>query len=130
MTQAADFRNQPRRRFTKTFKRELVEMLLEEAATVAEVAREYDLHPNQLFRWRTEYLRGDFGPVTVRPSHDEGDAPSFFPVELEGGEISVAPEPPARAKKLRRVRVMLPRGEIHLDDIDAGTLGMIIEALR
>ena len=50
MGNVTDYRNLPRRRFSREFKREVVEMLIEEAATVAEVAREYDLHPNQLFR--------------------------------------------------------------------------------
>ncbi|WP_414647421.1 transposase [Castellaniella sp.] len=54
MGSSTGYRNPPRRRFSREFKREVVEMLIEEAATVAEVAREYDLHPNQLFRWRSE----------------------------------------------------------------------------
>lgn len=36
---AADFQNLPRPRFTRTFKRQLIEILLEEAATVAECHR-------------------------------------------------------------------------------------------
>lgn len=51
------FRNLPRRRFTREFKRDVVEHLLHSGRTVAEVAREHDLHPNQLCRWRNDYRR-------------------------------------------------------------------------
>ncbi|MGE4338098.1 MAG: transposase, partial [Pigmentiphaga sp.] len=80
------FRNQPRRSFSRAFKKEVVELLLQDAATVAEVAREYDLHPNLLCRWRSNYLRGhyagvaetvdeptDFLAVTVLPADGPGD---------------------------------------------------------
>jgi transposase len=54
---AGSFRNLPRRRFTREFKRDVVEHLLRSGRTVAEVAREHDLHPNQLCRWRNDYRR-------------------------------------------------------------------------
>ncbi|MFA5702690.1 MAG: transposase [Advenella sp.] len=49
------YRHLSRRHFTKEFKRNVVERLLNNGLTVAEVAREHDLHPNQLCRWRNEY---------------------------------------------------------------------------
>ena len=51
------YRRLSRRHFTKDFKRTVVEYLLTKNLTVAEVAREYNLHPNQLCRWRNEYRR-------------------------------------------------------------------------
>ncbi len=51
------YRRLSRRHFTKDFKRSVVEHLLSNELTVAEVAREHDLHPNQLCRWRNEYQR-------------------------------------------------------------------------
>lgn len=130
------YRNLPRRRFTREFKREVVELLNEQAATVAEVAREYELHPNQLFRWRTEYLRGAYGPVACQPRAD----PVLVPVEL-GNAINdlaamVIPadsqqcfEAPV-AQRFRRLRVVLPKGQIHLEDVAPETLSLLIEALR
>lgn len=55
MSLTSSYRTQPRRRFSREYKREVCELLQSGAATAAEVAREYELHPNQLFRWRSEY---------------------------------------------------------------------------
>ena len=130
------YRNLPRRRFSREFKREVVELLNEQAATVAEVARTYELHPNQLFRWRTEYFRGAFGAVDASAGSD----PVLLPVELADAEdvltAVVGPENTQVCagtlvpKRLRRLRVVLPKGQIHLEDVEPETLGMLIEALR
>jgi Transposase and inactivated derivatives len=130
------YRNLPRRRFSREFKREVVELLNEEAATVAEVAREYELHPNQLFRWRTEYLRGAYGPVACQPNAE----PVLVPVELRNSVIEPAPmfitadsqqsgEAPT-VHRIRRLRVVLPKGQIYLEDVAPEMLSQLIEALR
>ena len=75
------FRNLPRRRFTIKFKHKVVEYLLRSGSTVADVARIYDVHPNQLCRWRAEY-RKQMG------SSDDGDTVAFLPVNL-----TACPEP-------------------------------------
>src|SRR3546814_7283673 len=92
------YRNLPRRRFNREFKREVVELLNEQAATVAEVARTYELHPNQLFRWRTEYFRGVYGPVDASASRD----PVLLPVELaDADDVLPAVAEPQNAQKYR-----------------------------
>ena len=96
MSSLENYRNQPRRRFSREFKREVVELLLEQAATVAEVARAYDLHPNQLCRWRTEYFRGDYGAVSTR----EASAATFLAVEV--ADMDEMPKDVAVADKPRR----------------------------
>ena|SRR5690606_24383817 len=78
MSLTSSYRTQPRRRFSREYKREVCELLQSGAATAAEVAREYELHPNQLFRWRNEYLRGAYGPVR---DVDAGET-KLLPVEL------------------------------------------------
>ncbi len=75
------FRNLPRRRFTTEFKHKVVEYLLRSGSTLAEVARIYDVHPNQLCRWRAEY-RKQMG------SSGDGDNVAFLPVSL-----TACPEP-------------------------------------
>jgi len=130
------YRNQPRRRFSREFKREVVELLLEQAATVAEVARTYDLHPNQLCRWRTEYFRGEYGTVREQTACE----PTLLPVEildmtkaLTIGSPATDVAKPAEhvpSKRLRRLKVVLAKGQIHLEDVEPETLGMLIEALR
>ncbi|MBB5217405.1 transposase [Parapusillimonas granuli] len=131
------YRNHPRRRFNRHFKREVVEILLEQAATVAEVARAYDLHPNQLCRWRNEYFRGEYGAViAATPS-----VPTRLPVALVDTDaepcvaIATAATPkcldmPVVTKRLGRLRVILPKGQIHLEEVEPETLGLLIEALR
>ena len=47
---------QVRRKFPRDFKREVVRSLLEEQRQVLDVAREHDIHPNILHRWKREYL--------------------------------------------------------------------------
>jgi transposase len=73
----ASFRNEPRRRFSTEYKRQVVEMVLASPLSLARVAREHDLNHNQLARWRQEYKRGQYPPsdsqatlvpVTVKPS--------------------------------------------------------------
>src|SRR5690606_5259550 len=132
-----NYRNHPRRRFKRHFKREVVEILLEQAATVAEVARAYDLRPNQLCRWRNEYLRGEYGAViAATPS-----VPTLLPVSLVDTDaephvvIATAATPkcldmPVVPKRLGRLKIILPKGQIHLEEVEPETLGLLIEALR
>lgn len=143
-----DYRNQPRRRFSREFKRELVELLLERAATVAEVARDYDVHPNQLCRWRKEYVRGQLG----EPNIELLPAPEFLPVQIASASL-MTPQPmhvdpvarpaiPAKGDhrspefdrhtvpRCGRLRVMLKKGEVLIENCDAPTLRLLIESLQ
>ena len=136
MLSDSSYRNQPRRTFSREFKRDVVELLQEEAATVAEIAREYELHPNQLMRWRKEYLRGAYGAVVGCVKTE----PALLPVELIDAvrSIEVAPSEVKAQKprasvptsRVRRLRIVLSKGEMHLEDVDRETLGLLIEALQ
>lgn len=136
MSSERTYRNQPRRRFSRAFKREVVELLLEQAATVAEIARAYDLHPNQLCRWRTEYFRGEYGEVQQAHLSE----PCLLPVQLvqtaAAMPVALAAEQSEKTNTLepktgiRRLRIILPKGQMHLEDVDREMLGMLIEALR
>lgn len=130
-----NYRNQPRRSFRREFKREVVEILLEQAATVAEVARTYDLHPNQLCRWRNEYFQGAFGPARHEKT-DVTETTVLLPVELVevGGasetKTSMTVEPSEASQRLRRLRVVLPKGQLYLEDVDPEILRFLTEALK
>jgi len=135
MSSLENYRNQPRRRFSRAFKREVVELLLEQAATVAEVARAYDLHPNQLCRWRTEYFRGDYGAVSSR----EASPATFLAVEVAQAvgmpkDFAVADTPIVdedySPRRIPRLTIMLAKGQILLEDVEPATLDLLIEALR
>lgn len=45
-----------RRKYTKEFKIEAVQLAEESEVPVDEVARELGIHPNTLYKWRREYL--------------------------------------------------------------------------
>lgn len=45
-----------RRKFTRDFKSEAVRLVTEGGRSVASVARELDLHANQLHKWKGDYL--------------------------------------------------------------------------
>ena len=135
MSLLENYRNQPRRRFSRAFKREVVELLLEQAATVAEVAREYDLHPNQLCRWRTEYFRGDYGAVNANKTPPA----TFLTVEVVDTvempkTVAVGDEPPLGEGRspcrIPRLKIVLAKGQILLEDVEPTTLGLLVEALR
>lgn len=136
MSQTSSYRTHPRRHFSREYKLEVCELLQGGAATVAEVARTYDLHPNLLFRWRTEYLRGDYGPVRDAVACESRLLPVelIAPVEV-GHSVATASQSqairePVNTTRLRRLRIVLPKGQMHLEDVDAQTLGLLIEALR
>jgi transposase-like protein len=47
-----------RKRYTPTFKAQVVRELLKEEKTLAQVAAEHDVHPTQLIKWRATALDG------------------------------------------------------------------------
>jgi len=55
------YRNQPRRRYSKQAKLEMVEALLTSSASLAQFARAHDVHYNLLTKWRREYFAGRLG---------------------------------------------------------------------
>lgn len=63
---------QSRRRFTATFRRQVVEETLAGTASVSAVARRHDLNTNLLFKWRQQY----------RQALDPADTPALVPIRL------------------------------------------------
>lgn len=66
---------QKRRRYSKAFKREVVEEAMTGKDSVSAVARRRDINTNLLFTWRKQYLLGKYDeevgvsliPITVSP---------------------------------------------------------------
>lgn len=50
-----------RRKFTSKFKTKVVFESLKERSTLAELAQKYDLHPNQISRWKADFVQGAEG---------------------------------------------------------------------
>ena len=119
----SSYPNQPRRHFSREFKRQLVERLLNSEATLAEVAREYELHPNQLCRWRNEYRHKQVSlPVPAQ-------IPTLLPVVMET-EPPVAKQPSIETNEIG-LRLSLARGQV---DVFNGCMPELlraaVEALR
>ena len=47
-----------RKRYNAKFKAEIVQEVLQENRTVAEIASEHRIHPNQIYRWKEIALKG------------------------------------------------------------------------
>ena len=47
-----------RRKFTASFKAKVVLEALKERKSLSELAQQYELHPNQISKWKQEFLQG------------------------------------------------------------------------
>lgn len=54
-----------RRKFSADFKAKVVIEALKERSTVEELARKYELHPNQITTWKKEFLNNASAPFLV-----------------------------------------------------------------
>ncbi len=96
-----------RRRFSKEFKRQVVQETLAGGASVAGIALRYRLNANPVFTWRRRYLPAltttESQPVEILPV-TIADAGAAVPV--------VAPKLISTSKSARRSR---PRGAIEIE---------------
>lgn len=60
-----------RRRFSKAFKRQVVEEYLSGSVTQAQLARRYDLSPHLIIQWRKNYASGKLADHTEESAKDE-----------------------------------------------------------
>ena len=75
-----------RRRWTTAQKRRIVEESFAPGASVSEVARRHEVHPNQLHGWRKDARLGSLPIVASLPG-------SFAPVEIAGVDQPALPPP-------------------------------------
>jgi|tagenome__1003787_1003787.scaffolds.fasta_scaffold20891085_1 transposase len=75
-----------RRRWTTAQKRRIVEESFALGASVSEIARRHEVHPNQLHGWRKDARLGSL-PIVPSPQG------SFAPVEIAGVGQSALPAP-------------------------------------
>jgi transposase len=64
-----------RRRYTLTFKRQVVEETLAGGESVSVVARRHDLNANLLFNWRRRYQQGTLSGAA-------GKSPALLPIRI------------------------------------------------
>lgn len=121
----SSFRHEPRRRFTREYKRQVVEAVLSSSSSLARVAREHDLNHNQLSRWRREYQRGLYDS----PS----SSPTLLPVRVDATVAQAAPvavvaRPAAPSPELE---LHLPKGKVVIRGaMTAPLLRQVIEAMQ
>ena len=67
-----------RKHYTATFKAKVVQELLKEEKTIAQLAAEYEVHPTQLKEWRARAIEGlpslfekHDGAAELRAAHEE-----------------------------------------------------------
>jgi transposase len=75
-----------RRRWTTAQKRRIVEESYAPGASVSEVARRHEVHPNQLHGWRKDARLGSL-PIVASPQG------RFAPVEIAGVDQPALPAP-------------------------------------
>lgn len=84
-----------RRRWSAEQKQAIVAASFEVGACVSEVARRYDVHPNQIYRWRRVFCGRDvgFAEVVVVPS--EAGSAAMVEIEVAGKmRIGIPPTTP------------------------------------
>jgi transposase len=108
-----------RRSWALEEKRRIVDESLEDGASIAEVARRYDLNANQLFTWRRQ-----FG---VEPTALQELAPIL--------PVTITPDTTAADSDLRltgQMEVVLAEGDriIVWSDVETAALSRVVKALR
>jgi len=119
-----------RRRWSEQDKAKIVSESLKPGVIVADVARRYGLHRNQLYGWRTLFgVRPDKTPcrqgITEPVKSDEADAaPAFVP-------ITVMPETPEAQGAGGFMEITLGSVSVRLTGpIDPTALRQVLEVIR
>ena len=60
-----------RRQFTQDFKRSIIEQLLSETVSPAELCRRYNISSGQLYTWKRQYANGKLDPEPSREAELE-----------------------------------------------------------
>jgi transposase len=117
-----------RRRWTTAEKFRIVEESLAPAASVIEVARRHDIHPNLLTVWRRQARQGQLSGETV---------PTLVPVEIASAPAPAAMSPPQTpsSPEHRRagiIEIELGGGcRVRVDrDVDVEALQRVLDLLR
>ena len=109
-----------RRRYSREFKRQVVEQSLQPGVSAAQVARAYELNGNLLHTWRWHYRSGLLGPV-------DHQSASLIPVALSAGPVNESA--PVAAKQGLAIHC----GELVITlpgDVDPVILRTVLTALR
>ena len=121
---------QRRRRYDAAFKRAIVEQTLAPGASVARIAREYDINANQLFKWRRQFLLEE--SAASRLGESTPSAISLLPVTVVQEEKAPAASPsPAAPSAVGQIEITLAGGTVRVQGaVDSATLQLVLSSLR
>jgi transposase-like protein len=127
----------PRRYLSPAEKRRIVELTLVEGASVVGIARESDLNPNSVHRWKALYRAGKLDASAKRRAHVAGPAASatFVPVSMipEVRRSEPATRSDAAVGRSGIVQLMLASGatlRIETAALDAALVCALVAELR
>ena len=109
-----------RRRFTQTYKRQVVEQSLQPGTSAAQVAREHNINGNLLHTWRWHYRSGLLSEASAQ------EATELIPVQLSSatsGDLTSSV-----TERLLSIRC----GELHITlqgEVDPATLQTVLASL-
>ena len=63
-----------RKRYTADEKVRVLREVLEDGKTISQVAEQYGLHPNNIFKWRKQFLEGGFAAFNITRNDISGKA--------------------------------------------------------
>jgi len=139
--QPKSYRNQPRRRYSKQAKLQMVEALLTSSTSLAQFARAHDVHYNLLTKWRREYFAGRLGAKSEQIKSSE--SPSLVAVTVtqpiglrdlpkaDQTDHANMPVVALQDKAQPSLRIVLAKGELLIEGpYSQATLRTLIEALQ
>ena len=128
MTELLVKRGRSRRTHSEDFKQELVDQCTRPGMSLANVARQHELHPSLLARWVRERTE----PATMTGSSQTSLMPQFVPVRIESAKCAELPASPSLSRK---IEVNIDRGDVRIafkvDPSQMVELGQVLrEVLR
>lgn len=116
-----------RRRWSEAEKARAVAETLTPGATVSEVARRWQICPQQLFGWRRQVLRDDRARCSAASTDDP--SPSFVPLVMDTTPAASPAAPEGGAAPVIEVRLAGAVVRV-IPGMDAGLLTTVLRAVR
>src|SRR5688500_14916839 len=83
----------PRRNHTPAFKAKVALAAVKGEKTLAELAQQFDVHPNQITAWKAQLLEGAAGVFGSEPKRDATPAVDVKMLHAKIGELTVTNDP-------------------------------------
>ena len=79
----------PRRNHSPAFKAKVALAAVKGEKTLAELAQQFDVHPNQIASWKTQLLEGAAGVFGAEPKADVADPVDVKTLHAKIGELTL-----------------------------------------